>query len=311
MAYRLLPVSDLPNVDFPTIQVSAALPGACPETMASSVATPLENQFSTIAAWTTCPPRSARARRRSRCSSTCRATSTRAAHDVQSAISAAGRQLRPTCRRLRRTEGQSRRPAGPLPDADLEVAAAVPARRVRRDDDGAADLDGRRRRAGPGLRAAEVCRPHPARPAALARAASASTTSRSGHQRERQPPDRHPLRRRSPRSRVQANGQIFDAAATSRSSSLTATARRSASTTSRPSRRRRERQDAAGSTTSGPSPRDLASSRARTPSRSPTRCESSCRPSRSSFPRPSLDIAVRPLRSRSATRSTTSSSRCS
>lgn len=49
MAYRLLPVSDLPNVDFPTIQVQASLPGASPETMASSVATPLERQFSTIA----------------------------------------------------------------------------------------------------------------------------------------------------------------------------------------------------------------------------------------------------------------------
>ena len=47
--YRLLPVSDLPNVDFPTIQVYAALPGASPDTMASSVATPLEKQFSTIA----------------------------------------------------------------------------------------------------------------------------------------------------------------------------------------------------------------------------------------------------------------------
>lgn len=48
-AYRLLPVSDLPNVDFPTIQVTASLPGASPETMASAVATPLERQFSTIA----------------------------------------------------------------------------------------------------------------------------------------------------------------------------------------------------------------------------------------------------------------------
>lgn len=47
--YRLLPVSDLPNVDFPTIQVTASLPGASPETMASAVATPLEKQFSTIA----------------------------------------------------------------------------------------------------------------------------------------------------------------------------------------------------------------------------------------------------------------------
>src|SRR5438876_1417136 len=48
MAYRLLAVSNLPNVDFPTITVSASLPGASPETMASAVATPLEKQFSTI-----------------------------------------------------------------------------------------------------------------------------------------------------------------------------------------------------------------------------------------------------------------------
>src|SRR5262245_21205592 len=47
--YRLLPVSDLPNVDYPTINVSASLPGASPETMAAAVATPLERQFSTIA----------------------------------------------------------------------------------------------------------------------------------------------------------------------------------------------------------------------------------------------------------------------
>ena len=49
MGYRRLPVSDLPNVDFPTILVDARLPGASPENMASSVATPLERQFSTIA----------------------------------------------------------------------------------------------------------------------------------------------------------------------------------------------------------------------------------------------------------------------
>ncbi len=53
VAYRGLPVSDLPNVDFPTLLVTASLPGASPETMASSVATPLENQFSTIAGLTT------------------------------------------------------------------------------------------------------------------------------------------------------------------------------------------------------------------------------------------------------------------
>ncbi len=49
VGYRLLPVSDLPNVDFPTLLVTASLPGASPETMASAVATPLERQFSTIA----------------------------------------------------------------------------------------------------------------------------------------------------------------------------------------------------------------------------------------------------------------------
>jgi hydrophobic/amphiphilic exporter-1 (mainly G- bacteria), HAE1 family len=48
-SYRLLPVAAIPRVDFPTIVVSAFLPGASPETMASSVATPLERQFSTIA----------------------------------------------------------------------------------------------------------------------------------------------------------------------------------------------------------------------------------------------------------------------
>jgi HAE1 family hydrophobic/amphiphilic exporter-1 len=49
VGYRLLPVNDLPNVDFPTILVTVNLPGASPETMAASVATPLERQFSTIA----------------------------------------------------------------------------------------------------------------------------------------------------------------------------------------------------------------------------------------------------------------------
>lgn len=48
IAYVSLPVSELPTVDFPTISVNASLPGADPETMASAVATPLENEFSTI-----------------------------------------------------------------------------------------------------------------------------------------------------------------------------------------------------------------------------------------------------------------------
>jgi HAE1 family hydrophobic/amphiphilic exporter-1 len=49
VAYRALPVSDLPNVDFPTLNVNASLPGGDPSTMASAVASPLERQFTTIA----------------------------------------------------------------------------------------------------------------------------------------------------------------------------------------------------------------------------------------------------------------------
>src|SRR3974390_1496968 len=49
VAFRALPVSPLPQIDFPTISVAASLPGGSPEIMASSVATPLERQFGRIA----------------------------------------------------------------------------------------------------------------------------------------------------------------------------------------------------------------------------------------------------------------------
>src|SRR6266481_4168184 len=49
VAYQFLPVSPIPQVEFPTVSVQAALPGASPETIASSVATPLERQFGRIA----------------------------------------------------------------------------------------------------------------------------------------------------------------------------------------------------------------------------------------------------------------------
>src|ERR687890_536047 len=49
VAFRLLPVASLPQVEYPTISVSASLPGASPETMATSVAAPLERQFGRIA----------------------------------------------------------------------------------------------------------------------------------------------------------------------------------------------------------------------------------------------------------------------
>jgi len=91
--YSALPVSELPAVDFPTISVSASLPGADPQTMASAVATPLESQFSTIAGISSMTSQS-----------TAGSTSVTiqfdldrdidgAAEDVQAAISAASRQL--------------------------------------------------------------------------------------------------------------------------------------------------------------------------------------------------------------------------
>ena len=49
VAFRLLPVAPLPQVDFPTISISASLPGASPETMATAVAQPLERQFGQVA----------------------------------------------------------------------------------------------------------------------------------------------------------------------------------------------------------------------------------------------------------------------
>ncbi len=94
-AYRALPVSDLPNVDFPTIQVNASLPGASPETMASSVATPLEKQFATIAGISQMTSSS----QLGSTSITIQFDLSRnldgAAVDVQSAIAAAGGQLPP------------------------------------------------------------------------------------------------------------------------------------------------------------------------------------------------------------------------
>ncbi len=92
-SYRLLPVSDLPNVDFPTIQVSANLPGASPETMASSVATPLEQQFSSIAGITSMTSSSSLGSTQITLQFDLERQIDGAAQDVQAAIAKASRQL--------------------------------------------------------------------------------------------------------------------------------------------------------------------------------------------------------------------------
>jgi len=95
IAYRALPVSELPNVDFPTISVSASLPGASPETMAAAVATPLEKQFSTIAGLDSISSVSAQGATTVTLQFALDRDIDAAAQDVQSAIASAQRSLPP------------------------------------------------------------------------------------------------------------------------------------------------------------------------------------------------------------------------
>ncbi|RPJ49439.1 MAG: efflux RND transporter permease subunit, partial [Candidatus Latescibacterota bacterium] len=95
VGYRSLPVSDLPNIDFPTLQVSVSLPGATPETMASSVATPLERQFSTIAGLQSMNSTNALGSTQITLQFDLSRDLDAAAQDVQAAIAASLRQLPP------------------------------------------------------------------------------------------------------------------------------------------------------------------------------------------------------------------------
>ncbi|MBV8842869.1 MAG: efflux RND transporter permease subunit [Bryobacterales bacterium] len=93
--YRALPVSDLPNIDFPTIQVQASLPGASPETMAASVALPLERQFTTIPGVDSMTSQSSRGSTNITLQFVLERNIDAAAQDVQAAIAAVVRRLPP------------------------------------------------------------------------------------------------------------------------------------------------------------------------------------------------------------------------
>ncbi len=95
IGYAGLPVSELPDVDFPTITVSALLPGADPETMASAVATPLENQFSSIAGIDSMTSTSSQGTTRITLQFSLERNIDAAAQDVQSAIAGSLRKLPP------------------------------------------------------------------------------------------------------------------------------------------------------------------------------------------------------------------------
>ena len=119
-------MSDLPNVDFPTIQVNANLPGASPETMAASVATPLERQFSTIPGLDSMTSTSTRGSTSVTLQFTLDRSLDAAAQDVQSAIAIVLRRLpsgMPTPPTL--PQGEPRRSAHPQLLAQFAHPAAL------------------------------------------------------------------------------------------------------------------------------------------------------------------------------------------
>src|SRR5262245_33802813 len=101
VAYFMLPIAGVPQVDVPTIRVEARLPGANAETMATSVATPLEGQLSLIAGVTSISSASSLGVTQIQVEFDLSRSIEGAAQDVQSAISAAGGLLQTTCRARR------------------------------------------------------------------------------------------------------------------------------------------------------------------------------------------------------------------
>ncbi len=191
-AYRLLPVNDLPSIDFPTIQVRASLPGASPETMASAVATPLERQLSTIAGIEAMSSTNGQGSSIITLQFALDRDIDAAAQDVQSAISqggapAAAGHAEPAVD----AQGQPGRLAGALPRPEFGDAAPGRNQRVRRYRHRPAHLDDQRRRPGHGLRLAEVRGARAARPAGAGQPADRPRRGVQGAgERERQPADR-------------------------------------------------------------------------------------------------------------------------
>ena len=163
-AYRLLSVAALPAVDFPTIDITATLPGASAETMAASVASPIERQLSTIAGITSLTSSSSLGITTITIQFDLNRNIDGAALDVQTALSVAQRRLPvemttpPSFRKVNPGDFPD-----PLYQPEFADPAAVGGQRVRRDHAGAADFAASGRRPGAGLRRAEVRRARPGR----------------------------------------------------------------------------------------------------------------------------------------------------
>ena len=153
VAFRLLPVSPLPQVDFPTISVQATLPGASPETMAATVATPLERALGRIAGVTEMTSQRSLGSTRIILQFDLDRDIDGAARDVQAAINAArSTAASGPAQQSDLPQGQPGRCADHDPGADLGHADAGPDVRRCLDDPRAEALAGRRRRAGTGRR---------------------------------------------------------------------------------------------------------------------------------------------------------------
>ena len=152
LAYRILPVNDLPNVDYPTIQVGASLPGANAETMASAVAIPLERQFSTIAGLDSMSSVNAQGFTSITLQFDLSRNIDAAAQDVQAAISgAAGAASKGYACPAFLCQGQSRRPADHLHVSQFPHTSSFDSAQVRRHAHGTAHFHGKGSGPGSGL----------------------------------------------------------------------------------------------------------------------------------------------------------------
>ena len=171
LAYAALPVSDLPSIDFPTLSVGAGLPGGDPETLASSIASPLERQFTAIAGLDSMTSSSAlgthqrHAAVRSRSQHRRRGGRRADRHRRGAAAAAAGHAVGADL-----PQGQPGRSADLRHRPQLRHAAALRDRQLRADADRAAGRGAQRRRAGQRARRPEVRRPRAGRSRSAARA---------------------------------------------------------------------------------------------------------------------------------------------
>ena len=190
VSFPFLPVAPLPQVDFPTIQVTAGLPGGSPETMAASVAAPLERQFGQIAGVTQMTSLSTLGATTIVLQFDLNRNIDGAAQDVQAAITAAGKQLPlnlfppPTYKKVNPADSPIL-----ILSARSDVLPLTDGRRLCRQHSGAADLAGAGRRPGDDRGRAEAGGPGPDR----SRQALRHRTDARG--RARRPRHRHDHRR--------------------------------------------------------------------------------------------------------------------